>query len=79
LRDAVSDAAIEIVAVLSPDRLARRYAYQVLLLEELARYRSPDYSPAFALLTSFRPTEGHGGEGGGRRTRPAPRVAPGRE
>ena len=30
LRDAVSDAAIEIVAVLSPDRLARRYAYQVL-------------------------------------------------
>ena len=37
LRDAVSDAAIEIVAVLSPDRLARRYAYQVLLLEEFRR------------------------------------------
>src|ERR671926_416288 len=31
LRDAVSDAAVEIVAVLSPDRLARRYAYQLLL------------------------------------------------
>src|SRR5436190_1041476 len=37
LRDAVSDAAVEIVAVLSPDRLARRYAYQVLLLEEFRR------------------------------------------
>ncbi len=36
-RDAVSDAAVEIVAVLSPDRLARRYAYQVLLLEEFRR------------------------------------------
>src|SRR5688572_25075934 len=37
LRDAVRDGAIEIVAVLSPDRLARRYAYQVLLLEEFRR------------------------------------------
>jgi site-specific DNA recombinase len=37
LRDAVNDAAVEIVAVLSPDRLARRYAYQVLLLEEFRR------------------------------------------
>src|SRR4051812_4010538 len=37
LRDAVSDAAVEIVAVLSPDRLARRYAYQVLPLEEFRR------------------------------------------
>src|SRR5215211_3724187 len=37
LRDAIRDAAIEIVAVLSPDRLARRYAYQVLLLEEFRR------------------------------------------
>ena len=32
LRDAVRDGAVEHVAVLSPDRLARRYAYQVLLL-----------------------------------------------
>src|ERR687898_592387 len=37
LRDAVRDGAVEIVAVLTPDRLARRYAYQVLLLEELRR------------------------------------------
>jgi site-specific DNA recombinase len=34
LRDAVQDAAIDVVAVLSPDRLARKYAYQVILLEE---------------------------------------------
>src|SRR5829696_4422562 len=37
LRDAVRDAAIDIVAVFSPDRLARRYAYQVLLMEEFRR------------------------------------------
>ena len=34
LRDAVQDAAVDVVAVLSPDRLARKYAYQVILLEE---------------------------------------------
>jgi site-specific DNA recombinase len=37
LRDAVRDAAIDVVAVVSPDRLARKYAYQVLLLEEFRR------------------------------------------
>jgi site-specific DNA recombinase len=37
LRDAVRDGAVGIVAVLTPDRLARRYAYQVLLLEEFRR------------------------------------------
>jgi site-specific DNA recombinase len=37
LRDAVRDAAIDIVAVYSPDRLARKYASQVLLLEEFRR------------------------------------------
>jgi site-specific DNA recombinase len=37
LRDVVRDGAVELVAVLSPDRLARRYAYQVLLLEEFRR------------------------------------------
>ena len=37
LRDAAEDAAFDVVAVLSPDRLARKYAYQVLLLEELRR------------------------------------------
>src|SRR5262245_60386619 len=37
LRDAVQQRVIEVVAVLSPDRLARKYAYQVLLLEELRK------------------------------------------
>jgi site-specific DNA recombinase len=37
LRDAVRDGAVSIVAVLSPDRLARKFAYQVLLLEEFRR------------------------------------------
>src|SRR5688500_9203438 len=34
LRDAVQLGVIDVVGVLSPDRLARKYAYQVLLLEE---------------------------------------------
>jgi site-specific DNA recombinase len=37
LRDGAEDGAFEMVGVLSPDRLARKYAYQVLLLEELGR------------------------------------------
>lgn len=37
LRDAVRDGAVGVVAVLTPDRLARKYAYQVLLLEEFRR------------------------------------------
>ena len=37
LRDVVRDGAVELAAVLSPDRLARRYAYQVVLLEEFRR------------------------------------------
>jgi site-specific DNA recombinase len=37
LRDAIGDAAVDVVAVFSPDRLARKYAYQVLLLEEFRR------------------------------------------
>src|SRR3712207_4626740 len=37
LRDAVRDGAVRQVAVLTPDRLARKYAYQVLLLEEFRR------------------------------------------
>ena len=37
LRDAVRDGEVEILGVLTPDRLARKYAYQVLLLEEFRR------------------------------------------
>ncbi len=34
LRDRVAEGAVEMLYVHSPDRLARRYAYQVLLLDE---------------------------------------------
>jgi site-specific DNA recombinase len=37
LRDAAREGAFDVVAVYSPDRLARRYAYQVLLLEEFRK------------------------------------------
>ncbi len=37
LRDAVRDREVDIIGVLAPDRLARKYAYQVLLLEEFRR------------------------------------------
>jgi site-specific DNA recombinase len=37
LRDAVRDGEVEVLGVLAPDRLARKYAYQVLLLEEFRR------------------------------------------
>src|SRR2546426_361888 len=37
LRDHAREGRFEVVIVLCPDRLARRYAYQVLLLEELKR------------------------------------------
>lgn len=36
LRDRVAEGAIDLIYVHSPDRLARRYAYQVVLLEEFA-------------------------------------------
>src|SRR5919112_83299 len=37
LRDAAREGEFEVLGVYSPDRLARRYAYQVLLLEELRK------------------------------------------
>ncbi|WP_406695190.1 recombinase family protein [Singulisphaera sp. Ch08] len=37
LRDAAREGEFDVVAVFSPDRLARRYAYQILLLEEFRR------------------------------------------
>ena len=39
LRDAAEAGLIERVWCLSPDRLARVYAYQVIVLDELARHR----------------------------------------
>jgi site-specific DNA recombinase len=41
LRDAAREGEFDVVGVYSPDRLARRYAYQVVLLEELRKAGSP--------------------------------------
>jgi site-specific DNA recombinase len=41
LRDAAEAGTIDAVWCLSPDRLARAYAYQVLILDELARHQVP--------------------------------------
>src|SRR5260370_21614699 len=38
LRDRVAEGQIDRVVVLSPDRLSRKYAYQILLTEELNRH-----------------------------------------
>ncbi len=38
LRDRIADGGLDILYVHNPDRLARRYAYQVVLLEEFARH-----------------------------------------
>ena len=37
LRDVIAGVGVEVVLVYSPDRLARRFAYQALLIEEFAR------------------------------------------
>ena len=37
LRDLAAEGQIQAVLIHSPDRLSRKYAYQVLLMEELAR------------------------------------------
>jgi len=39
LRDFASERAFDVLYVLSPDRLARRYAHQCVVLEELARWQ----------------------------------------
>jgi site-specific DNA recombinase len=63
LRDRAAEGAFEVLLCHAPDRLARRYAYQVLLLEELARVgvevcfaREPERgaSPEDELLRQFQ-------------------------
>src|SRR3977135_176878 len=39
VRDLAAEGLIEAVLVYAPDRLSRRYAHQILLIEELARAR----------------------------------------
>src|SRR5450759_5500250 len=59
LRDRAAEGTFEVLLCHAPDRLARRYAYQVLLLEELARAgvevifaKEPERSGSFAKITS---------------------------
>jgi site-specific DNA recombinase len=62
LRDRVAEGSIDILYIHSPDRLARRHAYQVLLLEELLAHRvavvfvhgPSGNSPEDALLAQFQ-------------------------
>jgi site-specific DNA recombinase len=62
LRDAVMQGAVDLVLVTSPDRLARRYAYQVWLLEEFERLgcrvlfleRPPTGDPQDTLVIQIR-------------------------
>jgi site-specific DNA recombinase len=62
LRDLAAEGQIEAMLVYSPDRLSRKYAYQVLLMEEFARYgveiifiKSPQAStPEEQLLVQFQ-------------------------
>ena len=62
LRDAIGRAQVDTLLIASPDRLARRYAYQVWLLEECARAgcavifldRPPTDDPQDALLVQIR-------------------------
>jgi site-specific DNA recombinase len=62
LRDLVAQVPVDVVLVYSPDRLARKYAYQALLIEELAKagtsvlfVKGPSSeSPEDALLVQFQ-------------------------
>ena len=62
LRDLAAEGQIEHVLIYSPDRLSRKYAYQVLLIEEFARHavevvfiKSPQAStPEEHLLLQFQ-------------------------
>ena len=62
LRDLAAEGQIQAVWVYSPDRLSRKYAYQVLLMEEFARHgvevlfiRSPKaHTPEEQLLLQFQ-------------------------
>jgi site-specific DNA recombinase len=62
LRDAARDGLLDLLLIHDPDRLARRYAYQVLLLEELERFgvevrflhQPPSDSPEQKLLVQVQ-------------------------
>ncbi|MBK8692599.1 MAG: recombinase family protein [Deltaproteobacteria bacterium] len=80
LRDRVAEGAIDLIYVHSPDRLARRYAYQVLLLEEFAARRVRSCSCS-ARAGDGRGDPAHAGPGDGRgvRARTADGALPSRQ
>jgi hypothetical protein len=55
LQDAGATGEIERVYILAPDRLARRYAYQVLLIEEFRRAGASDRDRRDAALSRHEP------------------------
>ena len=65
LRDAAEAGLFDAVWCLSPDRLARVYAYQVLVLDELARFGvevhftdAPDFTPGDPQATLLTQVQG---------------------
>ena len=56
VRDLAAEGRIDTVLVHAPDRLSRRYAYQVLLIEELARQ---GVETVFLRAPSMKPPEDH--------------------
>src|SRR5258708_112865 len=57
LRDLVAQGCVDVVLVYSPDRLARKFAYQALLVAEVSR-RSADEGAAIADRGGWRPGRG---------------------
>ena len=87
LRDLVAQGCVDVVLVYSPDRLARKFAYQALLLEEFARAgvraefvrgraatapRTSCWSSSRASSPSTRRRSWPSGTGAARPTGPAP-------
>ncbi|MEA3451262.1 MAG: recombinase family protein, partial [Bacteroidota bacterium] len=62
LRDLAAEAQLEVILIYAPDRLSRKYAYQVLLLEEFSRHgvevefikSPPATTPEDQLLLQFQ-------------------------
>jgi hypothetical protein len=55
LRDVVAGVGVDVVLCYSPDRLARKFAYQALLIEEFARAGTPGRRPGGAAVPAATP------------------------
>ncbi len=58
LRDLAAQVEVEVVMCYSPDRLARKYAYQALLMEEFARVGTEGNEPPAGGLPGGTPLAG---------------------